>query len=96
MVFLVESVGAVWKQLVDRGCKFIGDAREVAPNMWAATFSDPDGHHLTLFGAHSSPGPMRELFRERQGHGPIDWSVRRPREAGGASQEWKTRAPLPC
>ena len=52
LVFLVESVSAVRKQLVDRGCKFIGDEREVAPKMWAATFSDPDGRHLTLFGAH--------------------------------------------
>jgi len=51
LVFPVESVSAARKQLIGRGCKFVGDAREVAPNMWAATFSDPDGHHLTLFGA---------------------------------------------
>jgi len=51
LVFHVESVGTVRKQLMDRGCAFSGDPREVAPNMWAATFSDPDGHHLTLFGA---------------------------------------------
>ena len=51
IVFPVESVSAVRKQLSDRGCTFIGDPREVAPTMWAATFSDPDGHHLTLFGA---------------------------------------------
>lgn len=51
LVFPVESVSAVKKLLTDRGCTFTGDSREVAPNMWAATFSDPDGHHLTLFGA---------------------------------------------
>lgn len=51
VVFAVESVKAVRKQLTDRGCTFVGDSREVAPNMWAATFSDPDDHHLTLFGA---------------------------------------------
>jgi predicted enzyme related to lactoylglutathione lyase len=51
LVFPVESVSTVWKQLTDRGCKFTGAPREVAPKMWAATFSDPDGHHLTLFGA---------------------------------------------
>lgn len=51
LVFPVESVSAVRKQLTDRGCTFLGDPREVAPNMWTATFSDPDGHHLTLFGA---------------------------------------------
>lgn len=51
LVFPVESVSAVRKQLSDRGCTFSGDSREIAPNMWAATFSDPDGHHLSLFGA---------------------------------------------
>lgn len=50
LVFPVESVGAARKQLADRGCTFLGEPREVAPNMWAATFNDPDGHHLTLFG----------------------------------------------
>jgi predicted enzyme related to lactoylglutathione lyase len=52
LVFPVESVSAVRRQLTDRGCTFLGDSREVAPKMWAATFSDPDGHHLTLFGAY--------------------------------------------
>jgi len=51
LVFPVESVSAVRKQLADRGCQFVSDPREVAPNMWAATFNDPDGYHLTLFGA---------------------------------------------
>lgn len=50
LVFPVESVSAARKQLSDRGCKFSSEPKEVAPNMWAATFSDPDGHHLTLFG----------------------------------------------
>jgi len=50
LVFPVESVSAARKQLADRGCKFTGEPREVAPNMWTATFNDPDGHHLTLFG----------------------------------------------
>lgn len=51
LVFPVGSVSAVRKQLTDRGCRFIGDSREVATDMWAATFADPDGHRLTLFGA---------------------------------------------
>lgn len=50
LVFPVASVGAARKQLAERGCSFMGDAREVAPEMWAATFTDPDGYHLTLFG----------------------------------------------
>jgi len=51
LVFQVESVAAVRKQLTDRGCQFMGETREVAKGMWAATFTDPDGHRLTLFGA---------------------------------------------
>jgi catechol 2,3-dioxygenase-like lactoylglutathione lyase family enzyme len=50
LVFPVESVSAVRKQMTDRGCKFTGNSREVSPGLWAATFEDPDEHHLTLFG----------------------------------------------
>ena len=50
VVFSVESVSTVRNQMTDRGCKFVGETREVAPNRWVATFTDPDGHHLTLFG----------------------------------------------
>jgi predicted enzyme related to lactoylglutathione lyase len=50
LVFPVESVSAVQKQLIERGCKFLGEPREITPNLWASTFNDPDGHHLTLFG----------------------------------------------
>ena len=52
LVFPVESVAAARKQLADRGCRFVGESHEVAKGMWAATFTDPDGHRLTLFGAH--------------------------------------------
>jgi len=44
LVFPVESVAAVRKQLTDRGCHFTGEPREVAKGMWAATFTNPDGH----------------------------------------------------
>ncbi|HEX4784642.1 MAG TPA: VOC family protein [Candidatus Sulfotelmatobacter sp.] len=50
LVFSVESVGATRKQLTDRGCRFIGDSKEVAKDLWTATVLDPDGHRLTLFG----------------------------------------------
>jgi|SRR5215475_2141156 len=50
IVLAVESVTAVRRQLVDRGCQFINEPREVTPGSWASTFSDPDGHWLTLFG----------------------------------------------
>ena len=46
----VESVIESHKQLLDRGCTFINEPREVTPGSWASTFSDPDGHWLTLFG----------------------------------------------
>ncbi len=50
LVFPVESVARVRKHLADRGCHFADQPREVAKGMWAATFTDPDGHRLTLFG----------------------------------------------
>jgi predicted enzyme related to lactoylglutathione lyase len=45
-----ESVTASHRELSDRGCTFVNQPREVTPGSWAATFSDPDGHWLTLFG----------------------------------------------
>ncbi|MBV8811081.1 MAG: VOC family protein [Acidobacteriaceae bacterium] len=51
LVFPVDSVNAVRKQLTDRGCHFVNDSQEVAKDLWVATFTDPDGHRLTLFGA---------------------------------------------
>jgi predicted enzyme related to lactoylglutathione lyase len=50
IVVAAESVTASHRQLMDRGCKFINEPREVTPGMWATTFEDPDGHYLTLFG----------------------------------------------
>lgn len=50
LVFTVDSVGSVRNQLASRGCRFVSDSKEVAKGIWAATFADPDGHRLTLFG----------------------------------------------
>jgi predicted enzyme related to lactoylglutathione lyase len=50
IVVAAESVTASYRQLRERGCKFINEPREVTPGSWAATFADPDGHWLTLFG----------------------------------------------
>ena len=50
IVLAVESVTASHQQLAGRGCTFISQPREVTPGSWAATFTDPDGHWLTLFG----------------------------------------------
>jgi len=50
IVVAAESVTASHQQLKERGCSFINEPREVTPGSWASTFSDPDGHWLTLFG----------------------------------------------
>jgi len=50
IVLAAESVTASHRQLIERGCMFINEPREVTPGSWAATFTDPDGHWLTLFG----------------------------------------------
>src|SRR5262249_38193355 len=50
IVGAAERVTASHKQLSEHGCTFINQPREVTPGSWAATFADPDGHWLTLFG----------------------------------------------
>ena len=50
VIFPVESVRASYANLTDRGCKFLREPREVTPGTWAATFTDPDGHRLTVLG----------------------------------------------
>jgi predicted enzyme related to lactoylglutathione lyase len=50
LVIAAESVTAKHKELIERGCAFINDPRPVTGDSWAATFTDPDGHWLTLFG----------------------------------------------
>ena len=50
IVVAAESVTASYRQLRDRNCNFINEPREVTPGSWAATFTDPDGHWLTIFG----------------------------------------------
>jgi predicted enzyme related to lactoylglutathione lyase len=50
IVVAAESVTASHRELIERGCTFINEPREVTPGSWATTFTDPDGHWLTLFG----------------------------------------------
>ncbi len=50
VIFPAASVTAAHRELVERGCRFVNEPREVTPGSWAATFTDPDGHRLTLFG----------------------------------------------
>jgi predicted enzyme related to lactoylglutathione lyase len=51
IIFPVESVEASFRDLTRRGCNFLREPREVTPGTWAATFTDPDGHRLTILGA---------------------------------------------
>jgi len=50
LVIAAESVTAKHKELMERGCTFVNVPRPVTGDSWAATFTDPDGHWLTLFG----------------------------------------------
>jgi len=50
VIFPVESVAAAYGTLKQRGCSFVAVPHEVTTNMWAATFTDPDGHMLTILG----------------------------------------------
>jgi predicted enzyme related to lactoylglutathione lyase len=50
VIVAAESVTTSHRELSGRGCSFLKEPREVTPGSWAATFSDPDGHWLTLFG----------------------------------------------
>jgi predicted enzyme related to lactoylglutathione lyase len=52
VIFSVESVAAAQQTLAGRGCNFLIGPHEVTPGLWAATFTDPDGHKLTLLGPH--------------------------------------------
>ena len=50
LVIAAESVTARYQELKERGCSFINEPRLVTGESWAATFKDPDGHWLTIFG----------------------------------------------
>jgi predicted enzyme related to lactoylglutathione lyase len=50
VIFSVDSVVAAHGKLAQRGCAFIKEPRAVFAGTWAATFTDPDGHRLTILG----------------------------------------------
>jgi predicted enzyme related to lactoylglutathione lyase len=50
VIFPVDNVSVVHQVLVARGCHFSHPPHEVTPGTWAATFTDPDGHRLTILG----------------------------------------------
>jgi predicted enzyme related to lactoylglutathione lyase len=50
LVFSVDSVKASFRALVEKGVAVVTEPRQATDTDWAATFEDPDGHYLTLFG----------------------------------------------
>jgi predicted enzyme related to lactoylglutathione lyase len=50
IIFPVDSVAAFHENLASRGCNFVREPHEVTPGTWTATFTDPDGHRLTILG----------------------------------------------
>ena len=50
LVFGVEDVRATYDELRAKGVTFLGEPRAVAGPMFAANFTDPDGHRLSIFG----------------------------------------------
>jgi catechol 2,3-dioxygenase-like lactoylglutathione lyase family enzyme len=50
LVFGVEDVRAEYDSLKSKGIEFSHEPRAVAGPMFAANFTDPDGHRLSIFG----------------------------------------------
>lgn len=50
VVFAVEDVRAAYEALRAKGVTFSGEPFNATGTMWAANFTDPDGHHLSVFG----------------------------------------------
>ena len=50
IVFPVESVRTAYQALQEKGVTFSIEPRNVTGANWAANFTDPDGHKLSIFG----------------------------------------------
>jgi len=50
VVFSVDDVTAAHQSLRERGVTFTHEPRTVTGPMWAANFTDPDEHRLSIFG----------------------------------------------
>jgi catechol 2,3-dioxygenase-like lactoylglutathione lyase family enzyme len=50
LVFSVDGVREAYEALRARGVAFLREPRVVNPPMWAANFTDPDGHRHSIFG----------------------------------------------
>jgi len=54
IVFTVPDVEAANAALKQRGVTFAREPRQVTATEWATNFTDPDGHHLSIFGPKSA------------------------------------------
>jgi len=50
LVFPVENVRVAYQSLREKGVTFLNEPRNVTGPSWAANFTDPDGHKLSVFG----------------------------------------------
>lgn len=50
IVWPVEDVRSAHESLRSRGVAFVAEPRNVTGQDWSAVFTDPDGHHLSIFG----------------------------------------------
>jgi len=50
IVFSVDGVRAAFAALQAQGVEFFVEPRVVNPPMWAANFTDPAGHRLSIYG----------------------------------------------
>lgn len=51
IVFSVDDVRGSYEALRKQGVQFTHEPHNVTGTQWAANFDDPDGHHLSIFGA---------------------------------------------
>jgi len=51
IVFSVEDVTAAYQALREKGVQFTHEPRNITPTMRVANFDDPDGNHLSIYGA---------------------------------------------
>jgi catechol 2,3-dioxygenase-like lactoylglutathione lyase family enzyme len=54
IVFSVPSVETAYQALMQKGVTFAREPRQVTATDWATNFTDPDGHHLSIFGPKSA------------------------------------------
>ena len=55
VVFAVDDIHVAHSALSERGVSFHQTPRRITDTGWAANFTDPDGHQLSIFGPAGAP-----------------------------------------